>query len=471
MSGLDASFLYFETPTMHMHVCGTMVIDPSTAPGGWSVDRLRAMLRERAPHIEPFRRRVQEAALRLTHPAWVETHVDVDQHVRVVQCAAPGGPAELADAVAQFAGEKLDRSRPLWEVLVVEGLADGRVGIVFKVHHCAVDGVGAANVLAALFDLAPEGRLEPLGEPDRAEVRSPGLRGRLAHTVGGVARGPLAAARVVPSVARAVTGLVQARQSDGPAAKGVVPFASPRATFNGRISERRAVALVDVPVAEVKEVKAALGGTFNDVVLAVSGGALRRFLAQKHELPSSSLVAVVPVSVRQDDRAGNQTSAMFASLGTDLDDPVARMRRVHDSTTAAKAEHEAVGGDLLQQAAEIAPPTLASLAARAYSALRLADLHAVPVNFVLSNVPGPPVQIYLAGAAVESLYPLGPVLEGFGLNLTVASYRDRVGFGFIACQDRLPDLSQLADQVRPALDELVAAARAASHGGPRAVED
>lgn len=461
MSGLDASFLYFETPSMHMHVCGTLLLDPSTAPAGWSADRLCATLRERLPLIEPFHRRVHQPTLRLTHPSWVETAVDVNDHVRVTTCPAPGDMEQFCGVVAEFAGQQLDRSRPLWEVLVVEGLADNRVGVVIKVHHCAVDGVGAANVLTHLFDLSAEGRTaDEVDVPDRPAPSAPALARRFVTTTTGLASLPVAAARLMPSAVRAVTNVVRHRQAGG--TSGPVPFSAPRAPFNGRITPRRVVALVDVPMADVKAAKDAGGATFNDVVLAVCGDAFRRYLRDRDALPQASLLAVCPVNVRDTDAdddtgGGNRTSAILATLATDVDDPVERLRAVHKATSAAKAEHEAVGGDLLAQAAELAPPTFTTLVARAYSAARLADLHPTPINVVLSSLAGPPVQIYLAGAAVEAVYPLGPVLEGFGLNITVASYRDRVGFGFIACAERMPDVADLAAGVPAALADLLVA--------------
>jgi diacylglycerol O-acyltransferase / wax synthase len=458
MSGLDAAFLYFETPSQHMHVCGTLVLDPSTAPDEWSVESLRATVQDRLPFLPPFRQQVHVPSLRLSHPSWVDVDVDVDDHIDVVDCPAPGDDAALCAVVGEFAGVQLDRSKPLWKILVVQGLADGRIGVVVKVHHCAVDGPAAANVLGALFDLAPEGR--SADELDR-EVPPPaprfGWARRVVRTSTTLATHPLTTAKVVPSAATAVTNIVRGRFG-GPTAHAPVPFSSGRALWNGTITADRAVAVVDVPVDDVKAVKSATeGATFNDVVLAMVGGALRSFLQAKNALPDAGLLAVCPVSVRTEGGSGNQQSAMFARLGTDIEDPVERLRAVHVATKAAKAEHEALGQQLIQQAAELAPPTVTTLAARAYSAVRLANLHPMPSNLVLSNLPGPPFQIYLSGAAVERVYPLGPVLEGFGLNVTVVSYDDSVGVGFIAAAAQLPDVGDLAAEVPAALAELVSA--------------
>ncbi len=465
MTGLDASFLYFETPSMHMHVIGTLVLDPSTAPGGWTDHAVRDLVVARLDLLEPFRRRLLPSALRLHHPVWVDVaHVDVDAHLSHVTAAAPGGMAELATEVALFAERKLDRSRPLWEILVVNGLEGGRVAVVVKVHHSAVDGVGAAEVLGNLFDLLPSGRTADeltqarrLAGTDRRP--DPDLAARLMHSVAGAARMPWQAVKIVPTVAAAVTKLVRVRTGEGAPSGGAIPFVAPRAPFNGRITPGRVVAFCDVPLADIKAVKAAVGGTFNDAVIALCGGAFRHYLLARDELPESSLIAVVPVSVRGADvtSGANQVSAMFTTLATDVADPRERLEVVRQANTAGKADHEAIGGSLVSQAAELAPPTVTSFVARAYSALRVADLHPVVHNVVISSVAGPPVQIYFAGAAIEGLFPLGPVLEGPGLNITVVSYRDRVGFGFIACSERMPDLADLAAAVPAALAELLAA--------------
>jgi diacylglycerol O-acyltransferase len=464
LSGLDASFLYFETPSMHMHVVGTVVVDP-TGVERWGPQRVAELLRERLELIPPFRQRLQQATLRLHHPMWVDvSQVDVDAHLSRALCPAPGTDTELATVVADFAGRQLDRSRPLWEVLVVDGLENGRSAVVIKVHHSAVDGVGAANVLGALFDLDPGGRTEQqvrelaeLQEATRPVSAAP--LDRVRRTATGIVTRPLGVVRLLPTAARSVARLVNARSNESTGSGGAVPFVAPRAPFNGRISPRRVVAFADVAVEDVKAVKSGLGGTFNDVLIALCGSAFRSYLQSRGDLPTSSLIAVCPVSVRADQTGGNAVSAMFTTLATSIADPVERYQAVRRANDVGKADHQAIGGDLLWQAAELAPPNMTSFVARAYSAVRLANLHPVVHNVVISNVPGPPVQLFFGGASIEALYPLGPVLEGPALNITVVSYRDRIGFGFIGCAHRIPDLADLAAAVPGALTELVAAAQ------------
>ncbi|MBK5307973.1 MAG: wax ester/triacylglycerol synthase family O-acyltransferase [Frankiaceae bacterium] len=469
MSGMDATFLYFETPSMHMHVLGTLVLDPTDIPGGWNRDRVHRLLRERLDLIPPFRRRLLQPTLRLHHPVWTDVEdIDLHDHITTVTCRAPGNEAQLEELLGGFAAEKLPRDRPLFHILVVEGLAKGRVAVVIKVHHCAVDGVGAARILGNLFDLEATGRTPESLEQARAMVAAtapssePGIPALALHTAMGLASRPLGVAKMVPAVAKSAVNLVMSRRAKGSGTSGAIPFTAPRASFNGTISPDRVVALVDVPLDDIKAVKNAVGGTFNDAVIAICGGAFRRYLDARGELPDSSLIAVVPVSVRSDDdnQAANRTSAMFTSLGTDIADPLERLESVRNANDIGKADQKALGDELVVQAAELASPNITSLIARLYSTARLADLHPVVHNVVISNVAGPPIQIYFAGAKVERMFPLGPVLEGPGLNITVVSYRDRVGFGLIACKQRMPDVAELAAQVAPALDELLQAAKA-----------
>ncbi|MDX6198149.1 MAG: diacylglycerol O-acyltransferase / wax synthase [Actinomycetota bacterium] len=469
MSGMDASFLYFETPNMHMHVLGVLVLDPAEVPGGWRRDRVFNLIRERLDLLPPFRRRLLQPTLRLHHPVWADVEdLDLHDHITTVTCPTPGGEQQLEQLIGAFAAEKLPRNRPLFHILVIEGLADGQVAVVIKVHHCAVDGVGAARILGNLFDLTPEGRTpEQLAEA-RALVAAtvptsdPGLPALVMHEAVGLAMRPLGVVRLVPQVAKSAVNLVMSRRSGGGGTSGAIPFTAPRAPFNGTISPDRIVSLVDVALDDIKAVKNAAGGTFNDAVIAICGGAFRRYLEAHGELPDSSLIAVVPVSVRSEDdtQAANRTSAMFTSLGTDIDDPLKRHESVRSANDIGKADQKALGDELIVQAAELASPNVTSLIARLYSTARLADMHPVVHNVVISNVAGPPIQIYFAGAKVERVFPLGPVLEGPGLNITVVSYRDRVGFGLIGCKERIPDLADLAAQVAPALDELLTATKA-----------
>jgi diacylglycerol O-acyltransferase len=468
LSGLDAAFLYIETPTVHMHVCATIVMDPSTVQGGYSLDTVKDLIRERLHLVPPLRRRLATVPFNLHHPVWVEDpDFDLDYHVRRIGCPAPGGEAELAELVGDIASRQLDRSRPLWELWVVENLAGGKVAAVAKMHHCTVDGVSGANMLVHFLDIeadpAPQTGVEDGWKPERtpSDVE---LLGRAIVTR--VSR-PLQLARVLPQTLRAATSFVLARRRrDG--AGMPAPLRSPRTAFNGVITPHRKVAFARIPLERVKAVKNAFGTTVNDVVLAVCSGALRRYLDRNEDLPGRSLTAVVPVSVRTEEQqkqlGTNRVSALFTSLSTDVDDPVERLMAIHEVNKGAKEEHHAIGAHMLRDWAEFAAPTTFSLAARAYSSLGLAERVPTPYNLVISNVPGPPIPLYFAGAKLEALYPLGPIMHGLGLNVTVLSYRDTLYWGLIACRELMPDLWDLAAAIPEALAELAEAAPSVKAG-------
>jgi WS/DGAT/MGAT family acyltransferase len=465
LSGLDASFLYFETPTNHMHVAAVMVFDPSTMPGGYSFERVKEFIAGRLHLIPQFRRRLVPVPFNLAHPIWIEDpNFDLDYHVRRVGAPTPGGPHELADLAGDIASRQLDRTRPLWEIWVVEGLQHGHVGVVAKMHHCTVDGVSGANLMVHLFDLTPEpapveaGDWHPERRPTDVELVAYALRSR--------ARRPLVTLQLVPALARATFNVVR-RRRDPSTPSGATPLTAPRTSFNASITPHRKVAFTAVPLADVKFIKNTFGTTVNDVVLAICAGALRRYLQDEGDLPNRPLVATCPISVRDDERAGagpgsNKVSAMFVSLPTHLADPVERLLAIKESTKGAKEEHKAIGARMLQELGELAAPTLFSMAARLYSSMKLADRHPVAHNLVISNVPGPPVPLYFAGARLVALHPLGPIFDGAGLNITVLSYIDTIGFGLIACRELIPRLWDIVDAVEDATAELKKAAEKAT---------
>ncbi|MBA3654791.1 MAG: wax ester/triacylglycerol synthase family O-acyltransferase [Actinobacteria bacterium] len=470
LTGLDASFLYFETPTMHMHVCATIIFDPSTVEGGYSFERVREVIESRLHLVAPFRRKLAAVPLNLHHPVWVEDeNFDLDFHLHRIGLPSPGTMEQLGEITGDIASRQLDRSRPLWEMWIVEGLDNGNIALVAKMHHCTIDGVSGANLMVHLFDLDPN-ETKPPGpawkpekSPTDLELVGYGLMSRL--------RRPLNIFRVVPQTVQSVSSFITTRRGrEGPGM--AAPFTAPRTLFNNAITAHRQVAYTRVALDDIKTVKNAFGTTVNDVVLAVTSGALRRYLEKHEEIPDKSLIATCPVSVRpaaSEDAGGteakesvgsNQVSAMFTSLASDLENPVERLRAIAASTKGAKEEHNAIGADMLQNWAEFAAPTTFSLAARAYSSLKLAERHPVVHNLVISNVPGPPIPLYFAGARLTALYPLGPIFDGAALNVTVMSYMDNVDFGFIACRETVPSLWDLAGFIPEALAELVKEAAA-----------
>ena len=446
LSGLDASFLYLETSTQLLHVCGLLVLQPESMPDGYSFATMKERMARQAGAIPEFRQKLRRVPLDLDHPVWVDDEdFDVDRHVHRLALPAPGGPEELSEATGHLAGLPLDRSRPLWDMWVIEGLADGRIAVFLKMHHATVDGTSGMGLLAHLCSLEPEAG-PPV--PDPAEVgtspRSPSEVELLARAAVRTGMRPLRLAKLMAPTVGALAGTVdRARKGTAMAA----PLTAPRTSFNATITGRRAIAYADLPLDEVKAVKNAVeGATVNDVVLTLCGGALRRYLEERGELPTTSLLATVPVSVRGTSQAAgvNQVSALFARLGTDIADPAERLRFVSQGNRKAKDHNKAIPAEALQEWAELAAPKTFGMAVRIYSGLRLAEKHPVVHNLVISNVPGPPVPIYFLGALVEGMYPLGPVFHGAGLNITVISSNGQVHVGIIACADLAPRLWDLA---------------------------
>ncbi|MCW2753788.1 MAG: wax ester/triacylglycerol synthase family O-acyltransferase [Marmoricola sp.] len=459
LSGLDASFLYLESSAQLMHVCGILVLDPSTVPGEYSFPEMKTVLEARVATIPDFRRKLKEVPLEIDHPVWIDdVDFDIDRHVHRLAVPAPGGPAELREVCGHLAGIPLDRSRPLWEMWVIEGLASGKIAVFTKMHHASVDGVSGSNLVSFLCSLEPNAPLLDLAEKGESAGTAPGdweLFGR--GMLNNLAK-PMKAFRLVGPTASLVTKTIgRARSGTAMAA----PLTAPRTSFNSNIGGRRTIGYADISLDRIKEIRHAVeGATVNDVVLAISGGALRRYLEQHGELPESSLLASVPVSVHQTSTRSegtNKVSTLFAKLGTDIADPVERLRQLAADNANAKEHHKAIPADTLQDWAEFAAPRTFGLAVRAVAKLRLADKGPVIHNLVISNVPGPPVPLYFVGARIDGFYPLGPIFHGAGLNVTVMSTNGRMHVGLIGCRDAMADIQDLADDFPAELDALYAA--------------
>jgi diacylglycerol O-acyltransferase len=447
LSGLDASFLYLETPEQLMHVCGLIVLDPSTMPEAYEFEAIKAEIDRRVHDVPAFTRRLRKVPLKLDHPIWVkDTHFDIDRHVHRLALPQPGGYRELTQLAGHLAGQPLDRSRPLWEMWIIEGYEGDKIAVFSKMHHATVDGVSGANLISHLCSL--EADAPPLVEIE-GDDDLPGY-GRNAGDLELVGRAivsnltkPVTAVKLLAPSAQMLTRTVgRARSGTAMAA----PFSAPRTSFNGTITGHRAIGFADMSLDDIKAIKKATGTTVNDVVLAVSGGALRSYLEGRGELPDSSLLATVPVSVREESRrsdGANKVSALFTKLGTDVEDPRERLEEMATANKNAKDHHKAISADSLQDWAEFAAPRTFGLAVRAYAGLRLAERHPVVHNLVISNVPGPPVPLYFMGAQILALYPLGPVFHGAGLNITVMSNHGHVHVGVIACRESMPDVDDL----------------------------
>jgi WS/DGAT/MGAT family acyltransferase len=470
LSGLDATFLYLETPANHMHVASTCIFDPSTVPGGYSFEGVRALVADRLPLLPPFRQRLVEVPFGIHHPLWInDPDFDLDYHLRRAALPAPGGVKELADFAAEVHSRPLDRSRPLWEMYVVEGLENGMIATVTKTHHAAIDGVSGAELTVNLLDLQPEpsqvpAELHEQWKPDR----EPSDVELVLHAVDSLVRQPVRLVKAARRTAELAWGLRKRNRQPG-VNPPPAPFSAPRTSLNTAITGQRRLAFAQIALDDVKQVKNALGGTVNDVVLAVCSGALRQYLDDNHERPEKSLIAMVPVSVRTEEQKGtmgNRVSSMLVSLATDLDDPVERLHAISQGTQHAKDQERAIGAEFLTDWTEFAAPAVAARAARLYSSMRLADRHNPFFNVTISNVPGPAFPLYSAGARMLAMYPMGPVADGGGLNITVMSYMGQMFFGLVACRETVPEVWNIAHYINDSLEGLKKAAdRAADPKG------
>ena len=421
LSGLDASFLYLETPTHHMHVEMITVFDSSTVPGGYSFAKMQAQIASRTYQAPVFRRLLVEVPFRLGHPVWVDDpHFDIDYHVRRSAVPSPGGLLELADLAADIASRQLDRSKPLWEIWVVEGLENGRIAVIAKMHHSTVDGMSGAALLSVLFDLEADPGPEPEPPEPDGDTRIPSSAELISEAMAARVFRPFELTRDILRTGQRLLNVRRVRNEPehrAPQSKAALPLSAPRTSFNSTLTRRRQVALSAIGLADVKRLKNATGTTVNDVVLAICTGALRRFLLDGDELPDKPLVAVVPVSVHPDIDApygSNKVSSMFVQLPAHLEDPLDRLVAIREGTKGAKEEHNALGADMLVNWAEHATPNTFAAAARLYSRMRLADRHRPVANLIISNVPGPDFPLYLAGAEMVAGFPLGPVMDGLG---------------------------------------------------------
>lgn len=481
LTPLDVQFLALEDARNHGHVAGLGIFDPSTAPGGrLDLAAVLELVGSRIHLLPPFRWRLVEVPLGLDHPYWVEDpDFDLEYHVRELALPEPGDERQLAEQVARLHARRLDRAHPLWEMYVISGLAGGHVALFTKVHHAAVDGLSGAEILAALLDLSPEGRDLPEPDPAPPAHEVPGQLGMLARGVAGLPRQPLRALRGLPrtlahldanpafrvvpgarQVAAAVRALpgVDVHTPDGgflemPQAK------APRTVFNAPLSAHRRVAYSRLPLADVKTVKNALGVTVNDVVVTVCAAAVRRVLADAGELPDEALVALVPLSVRTPEQAGtygNRVSGMLVPIPTDVPDPLERLRQAHEVLDQAKTRHRAVPAEVMLDTASVLPAALVTRASRLGMAL-MARLPVEPVmNLVVSNVPGPPVPLYLGGARLVAYHPISVVTDMGGLNITVFSYLDALDVGVVVDRQQLADAWLITDAMSEALDQLLA---------------
>src|SRR6266566_1226459 len=467
LTGLDASFLAMETANTTGHVGGLSVLDPSAAPKPLTLARLTEVMAERVTLVPVLRRKLLNVPFGLDQPYWIDdADFDIEYHVREIALPRPGSDAQLTEQVSRLHARPLDRSRPLWELYLITGLARDRAAVYSKIHHAAVDGVSGTELLTVLFDLTPAGRDLPAAEPFQPE-RPPSLPVLAARTAARLAWRPVQTVRITnelvrflptlaPTVNRLVGEILGLNRSDG-AVIATRPGRAPATPFNQAITPHRRFAFRSV---DLETVKNTFGVSVNDVVMAMCAGALRRWLIDHDALPGQPLVAMIPVSVRDpasQGALGNRVSAMLAPLPTNVTDPGLRLQIVHSATKVAKAQQAEIPQGLVDQISDFAVPALTARAARVVFATGL--LHRLPpFNVTISNVPGPNVPVYMCGARLVAHYPMSVVTDGQGLNITLVGYLGQLHFGLVSSRELVPDIDKLAGYLP---DELALLAEAA----------
>ncbi len=461
LAGVDALFLYNETPTQHMHTLKVGIIDPSHNPDGYSFQHDKEKLASRLHLVPPFRWKLVPTPLALHHPLVVDSEVDIDFHVRRAAVPSPGGPRELGLVISEIASRPLDKSRPLWELWMIEGLPGGRIAEVAKVHHTLADGVASVELLNQFLTHEPSEEL-PHDAPPWAPEAIPRPLERLWMALFDLARFlPQYVARIAHAAREARRRHAEslAHHVEQPPAPGTGPDLS----VNRVISAQRRFAFGDLSLADAKAVRKAFGVTLNDVVVAVIAGAMRTWLAQRGELPSVPLVGQIPVSTRSEEERlswGNRVTAMYVAVHSEIEDPAERLRATQRATRAAKLELQDTRGARLSDWLELFPPFVSQLVFSRLPTFLKQRGRPSTANLTISNVPGPTEPLYYGKSRLESFYSVGPVLEGIGLNITVWSYVDRLAIGVIACRDAVPDPWELVDAIRASLLELVKVAAA-----------
>jgi diacylglycerol O-acyltransferase / wax synthase len=456
LSGLDASFLHLEQGGAHMHVASTLVFDGPKP----EYDEFRGHVASRLHLVPRFRQKLRFVPLALGRPAWEDDpHLNLEYHVRQTALPPPGSEEQLRVLAARIFSQALDRSKPLWELWLVDGLDGDRFAVVGKSHHCLVDGVSGVDITTVLFDTKPEptGPPEPPDEwlprpqPSDAEVVAEAVLDRLTN--------PREIASGVVDVLRAPREIA-GRVGEGLGALGAIAgtgLGAPPSPFNVEIGGHRRFAWVPGDLGQLKQIKDRLGGTVNDVVLAAVAGALGRYLRSRgHSTADLELRAMVPISVRSEEEhgaLGNRVSAMMAPLPVGVEDPVRRLRIVTETMGDLKASRQAVGASLLTELTAFAPPTIAAQAARLQSRQRF-------FNLVVTNVPGPQFPLYVLGRELRAVFPMVPLAKNQAVCVGLMSYNGQINFGLVGDYDAIPDLERLAEDLDGAIAELAAVAEA-----------
>jgi len=479
LSGLDASFLYLETPETPMHIGGLNIVEIPAGYKGEFVDQFRRHIARRM-HLAPvFQRKLVNMPFELANPVWVaDDDLDLDYHIRSTVLPKPGSRAQLDKLVGRLHSSLLDRSRPLWELYVIEGLQSPagappgtrHVAVYSKVHHAALDGAGGIALANAIMDTGPVPRKVPAAPSAPGTQRDTfGVAELAVAGIKSTAQQTYKLARMLPGLTTALLGLLRPTQGEkGPKTR----WFGPRTPINVSVTNQRSFSSFSLPLAEVKQIAKAHDASLNDVVLAICSGALRNYLAGRGCTPTESLLAAVPVSLRDagNTALNNQVSMMRVSLASNVADPLARLQTIRRSSGAAKSTSASMKSVTPTDFPSLGAPWLIGGLAALWGRSKIANTMAPLANVTVSNVPGPPFALYIAGARMLTYYPVSIAVHSLALNVTVQSYNGSLDFGLTACRKALPDLPDLARCMQQAHAELRQLSRAPDAAVPKSVK-
>ncbi len=460
ISGMDATFLYGETPNSHMHIGSVCIIE-----GSLSFESFRELLQSRIHLVPKLRQRLVYVPMSIDYPYWVDDpNFNIDLHIRHIAIPQPSNWKQLRALASQIFSEPLDHSRPLWSFTFVEGLNDiaqlpkGSVAIITKMHHVAIDGVGGAGLLSLMFNASPKKKELKPPKPFRPKPL-PNQLSLLLKSSLGFAEKPLKLPSLVTDALKAsfkAGALSRVKYAQLPKTN----FTAPKTPLNGIISPLRKWSTTFLSLKRVKALKNIMEVTLNDIMLGICSGALRRYLLEKKQLPAKSLIAMIPVSTRTTSKEGgkgsNQISQMLVRLATQIEDPIERLETIHENTIREKTYHKALGAKTLSKMAEVIPFGVANQAARIYSRFNLAKLHNPIFNVTITNVPGPPFPLYINGHKLISVNGMAPIVDGMGLIITIFSYNGQIMVSSTSDSNSMPDIDVFNRYLRESANELEA---------------
>jgi len=466
LSSVDAAFLHLETPETPMHVASLSLFELPKGYKGDYYEDVKALLAKRMHLAAIFRRKLAQMPFELADPVWIDDDdIDLDYHVRSVTLRKPGTMQQLEALVGRLHASLLDRSRPLWEAYVIDGLQNGQVAYYWKAHHSGIDGKAGVELAKVFYDTTPQVREVP--PPRRSRASSSyqlGVAELLRAAVANATAQYAKLGKMLPQAARALNTVRQMttkRQSkqDG---RNLNLGIAPKTIFNVAITNQRSYATLETSLEELKELGRRAGGTVNTVVMAMCASALRKFLADRNLLPAKPLISLVPVSLRaaDDNSMNNQVSAIRVDLATDIPDPAARFKAIHASSEDAKGIVAALKPVLGADVPVTGSPWIMSGLASLYARSGLAERLPAAGNVLISNVPGLPMDLYMAGARMLSYYPVSIPYHGSALNITVQSYAGKMFWALTACRRALPqaEAEELIENLKLALQEIRALA-------------